>query len=152
MEIVIDELREPEVIAFLEGHVRELQTVTPPESQHVLDLDGLRHPDVTFWSVHDGGTIVGTGALKRLDDGHGEIKSMRTAPTHRRQGVGSLVLATIEDEARGCKLERLSLETGSFAFFEPARRFYLHNGYELCAPFGDHHADPNLAFLTKALS
>jgi putative acetyltransferase len=150
MEIAVDELCSPEVIAFLEGHVRELRTVTPPESQHVLDLDGLRRPEVTFWAVRDGGSVVGTGALKRLDEGHGEIKSMRTAPTHRRRGVGSLVLATIEDEARHDKCERLSLETGSFAFFEPARRFYLRNGYEFCGPFGEYVADPNLAFMTKA--
>ncbi|ENA7638916.1 GNAT family N-acetyltransferase, partial [Escherichia coli] len=32
------------------------------------------------------------GALKLLDDKHGELKSMRTAPNYLRRGVASLIL------------------------------------------------------------
>jgi len=75
---VVDDLTGPQIARFLEEHVREMLSITPPESKHALDLDALRGPGVTFWSVMDGGAVVGCGALKRLDSSHAEVKSMRT--------------------------------------------------------------------------
>ncbi|TDE33695.1 GNAT family N-acetyltransferase [Nonomuraea mesophila] len=90
-----------------------MRSITPLESKHALDLDGLREPGVTFWSVVDGDTIVGCGAIKRLDAGHAEVKSMRTSPARRQSGVASLLLKHIIAEARRMGFTRLSLETGS---------------------------------------
>jgi putative acetyltransferase len=151
MKIEVDDLRGPEVAAFLRAHLDDLFSIVPPESRHALDLDGLRHPDITFWTMRDGDTLVATGALKELDPGHGEVKSMRTAPSHRRQGVGSAMLAHIEAEARLRGYIRLSLETGSFPFFERARLLYRKHGFEPCGPFADYTDDPNAAFMTKVL-
>jgi putative acetyltransferase len=64
-----------------------MRSITPLESKHALDLDGLRKPEITFWSVMDGDTIVGCGAVKTLDASHAEVKSMRTR--QRANGVGS---------------------------------------------------------------
>ena len=152
MEIVVDDLTGPEIAAFLEAHVEEMLSVTPPESKHALDLDGLRVPEITFWTMRDGDGIVGCGALKQLGGGDGEIKSMRVAPGARGRGIGSAMLRHIVDEARGMGLERLYLETGSFAFFEPARRLYLGHGFELCGPFADYVEDDNNVFMTKSLA
>lgn len=151
MKVVVDDLTGAEVADFLEGHIAEMRAVTPPQSKHALDLEGLRRPEVTFWSAYDGPTLVGTAALLRLGDGHGEIKSMRVAPTHRRLGVASMLLRHVETEARRQGITRLSLETGSFPFFEPARRLYLRHGYAPCGPFADYVEDPNAAFMTKEL-
>ncbi len=76
MEIIVDDLSGPEIAAFLAEHVRDMLAITPLESKHAVDLDGLRRPEVTFWSVLDGDALVGCGAIKRLDDSHAEIKSM----------------------------------------------------------------------------
>lgn len=152
MKVVVDDLTGDEVARFLEGHIAEMRTVTPPQSKHALDLDGLRRPEVTFWSVLDGLALVGTGAMLRLGDGHAEVKSMRVAPSHRRLGVASMLLRHIESEARAEGITRLSLETGSFAFFEPARRLYRRHGFVPCGPFADYVEDPNAAFMTKELS
>lgn len=152
MEIIVDDLTGPEIAEFLEAHIEEMKTVTPPQSKHALDVDGLRRPEITFWSMRDGITVVGTGALQQLDAHHGEIKSMRTAPSHRRQGVAATMLAHVEAEARLRGIIRLSLETGSFAFFEPARQLYLDHGFEPCGPFADYVDDPNSSFMTKVLS
>ena len=83
MQIVVDDLSGPVIAAFLEEHVRHMRAITPLESKHALDLDALRRPEVTFWSVLDDQTLVGCGAIKRLDDTHAEVKSMRTAADRR---------------------------------------------------------------------
>ncbi|MCZ7417376.1 GNAT family N-acetyltransferase [Streptomyces sp. WMMC897] len=91
MKIEVDDLSGPEIAGFLAEHVRQMLAITPLESKHALDLDALREPEITFWSVRDGGTLAGCGAIKRLDAGHAELKSMRTAPARKRSGVASLL-------------------------------------------------------------
>ncbi|RPI53395.1 MAG: N-acetyltransferase [Acidobacteria bacterium] len=66
-----------------------MKSVSPPESKHALDLEGLRKPDITFWTVWENHQLVGCGAIKELDATHGEIKSMRTSASHRRKGVAT---------------------------------------------------------------
>lgn len=151
LRIRVDDLSGPEIEQFLDEHIAEMQSVTPPESKHALDLEGLRRPEVTFWSVLDGGTVVGCGALKAVDDDHAEIKSMRVAPSHRRRGVASLLLEHILAEATARGFSQVSLETGSFEFFEPARRLYTSHGFEPCEPFADYKPDPNSFFMTRSL-
>jgi putative acetyltransferase len=151
MLIVVDDLTGPEIAEFLDEHVDEMRSVTPPESKHALDLDGLRAPEITFWTMIDGGRVVACGALKLLGGDDGEIKSMRVAPDCRQRGVASTMLQHIIAEARRMGLSRLYLETGSFGFFEPARRLYLKHGFELCGPFADYKPDSNSVFMTKTL-
>jgi putative acetyltransferase len=95
MEIRVDDLRGPEIAALLEQHLAHLRSISPPCSVHALDLERLRKPEITFWSVWDGEELVGCGALKELDRTHGEIKSMRTAAAHLRKGVASKVVKHI---------------------------------------------------------
>lgn len=151
MEIRIDDLRSAQVIALLEEHLDAMYSVSPPESVHALDLDGLRRPEITFWSVWDGATLAGCGALKQLDPTHAEIKSMRTARGFHRRGVASLLMRHILDVAKGRGYRRLSLETGAEAYFEPARRLYATFGFEVCGPFDSYVLDPNSVFMTRAL-
>jgi putative acetyltransferase len=150
--IRLDDLRGPEIAAFLEEHLENMRAVSPPESKHALDLEALRKPDVTFWTVWDGDLLVGSGALKELEPTHGEIKSMRTAVAYRGRGVASAMLRHILDEAAKRGYLRLSLETGSGDFFAPARALYAGFGFEVCPPFGDYKPDPNSYFMTKSLS
>jgi putative acetyltransferase len=151
MDIVVDDLSGPEIATFLQEHVDEMRAVTPPESKHALDLDGLRQPEVTFWCVYDGAELVGCGALKELDATSAEIKSMRTSTRAKRRGVASTMLGHIIAEAGRRNYTRLYLETGSFEFFAPARALYERFGFEYCEPFGDYRKDPNSAHMTKLL-
>jgi putative acetyltransferase len=128
-----------------------MRSVSPPESKHALDLDALRIPEITFWSVSDAGLIVGCGALKRLDAVHAELKSMRTAPAVKRSGIASRLLAHILAEAVAMGFVRISLETGSAPFFEPARRLYEKFGFQYCQPFSNYIDDPNSTFMEKIL-
>lgn len=148
MEIRADDLRGPEIRALLEEHLREMRSISPPGSVHALDLDGLRRPEVTFWTAWKGGDLLGCVALKELDAAHGEIKSMRTARAHRRRGVAAAMLRHVLAEAARRGYARLSLETGSMAAFEPARRLYAAHGFRPCGPFADYTDDPNSVFMT----
>jgi putative acetyltransferase len=124
---------------------------SPPESVHALDLDALKKPEITFWTVWLEDRLVGCGALKELHNMHGEIKSMRTAKEFRGKGAGKLMLKHIIDEAKRRNYKRLSLETGSMAAFEPARRLYESHGFEYCGPFADYNLDHNSVFMTMEL-
>jgi putative acetyltransferase len=149
MEIRLDDLRGPEIIELLREHLRCMAQISPPESRHALDLDGLRNPDITFWSIWDSANLAGCGALKQLDAQQGEIKSMRTASAYLRRGVASQMLEHILAEAKRRQYRRLSLETGSMVYFEPARKLYARFGFALCKPFGTYVEDPNSVFMTK---
>jgi putative acetyltransferase len=149
MDIRIDDLRGPEIRALLEDHLAEMHRNSPPESVHALDLDGLRRPEVTFWTAWSGEGLMGCGALKELAPAHGEVKSMRTAPAFRRQGVGKAMLTQIIREAEARGYHRLSLETGSMEAFLPARELYESFGFSYCPPFGEYVLDDNSVFLTR---
>jgi putative acetyltransferase len=151
VEIVVDDLTGPQIASFLDEHVAEMLSITPPESKHALDLETLRGPGITFWSVMDAGTVVGCGALKRLDARHAEVKSMRTLAARQRSGIASMLLEHIISEARRMGFTRLSLETGSAEFFAPARRLYEKFGFSYCEPFDGYRPDPLSVFLTRTL-
>ena len=126
-----------------------MRAISPPESVRALDLDGLRRPEITFWTAWSGNALLGCGALKELSPDHGEVKSMRTARAHRRGGVARAMLAHIVAEARRRGYERLSLETGSMAEFAPARSLYERFGFRYCEPFAGYVDDPNSVFMTR---
>ena len=151
MQIKHDNLSGPEIQALLAEHLANMHALSPPESVHALDLNGLRQPEITFWSVWSEGALLGCGALKALSTEHGEIKSMRTASAHRRKGVARTMLTHLIDEAQRRGYTQLSLETGSQDAFVPARQLYAQFGFTACEPFADYTDDPNSVFLTKRL-
>lgn len=151
LNIKIDDLSSNAIAEFLQAHIDDMRSISPPESKHALDLEGLRQPDITFWSVFLGEELVGCGALKVLAPQHGEIKSMRTGASARGQGVATAMLRHIVAEARARGYRRLSLETGAMDFFKPAHRLYRRHGFKHCGPFAGYKEDPNSLFMSLAL-
>ncbi len=151
LSILIDDLSSPKIALFLEEHTREMKAVSPPGSNHALDLEGLKKPEITFWTVWDKATLIGCGAIKELDAEHAEVKSMRVAASYRGKGVASKLLQHIVREAKRRGYRRLSLETGSMPHFDPARSLYEKFGFQLCAPFSTYQEDANSVFMTKEL-
>jgi len=149
MQIKRDDLASPQVRELLEEHLRDMHRLTPAESVHALDLAGLQSPEITFWTAWSGEELLGCGALKEIDPGHGEVKSMRTALAHRRQGVAEAMLRHLLAVAESRGYLRVSLETGSQGAFEPARRLYAKFGFSPCPPFAGYRLDPNSVFMTK---
>ena len=153
MELIIrrDDLNGLEIEALLRAHLDHAAAHSPPESIHALDLDRLRAPEITFWSVWGGGDLMGCGALKELAPDHGEIKSMHTARAHRGKGVAARLVAHILEEARARGYRRVSLETGTMDGFAPARALYSRFGFRACPPFAQYREDPNSVCMTLEL-
>jgi len=147
-----DDVQGEAILSLLQEHLDSMAEYSPPESIHALDSDRLRAPNITFWTGWEEDELLGCGALKELDAGHGEIKSMRTAKGHRRQGVASQLLEHIFREAERRSYRRLSLETGSMEAFQPARALYSSYGFEYCGPFADYVLDPYSVFMTRRLT
>jgi putative acetyltransferase len=151
MHVKVDDLSGAAIQELLREHLRSMHEHSPPESVHALDLEALRRPEITFWTAWQGDELLGCGALKELDSGHAEIKSMRTSMAHRRRGVAKRILLHILDEARRRSYRRLSLETGSHAPFEAARGLYESFGFIYCEPFADYVKDPYSVYMTRTL-
>ncbi len=151
MNIKIDDLQGSAILALLQEHLQSMALHSPPESIHALDIEALRRPEITFWTVWEDGELLGCGALKELDSQLAEIKSMRTSSLHLRKGVAKYILNHILEEASRRGYSRLSLETGSMAAFEPARRLYASFDFIYCEPFADYVEDPNSVFMTRVL-
>lgn len=151
MHIELDDLSRHDVHALLREHLADMHELSPRESVHALDVAKLRAPDITFWTVWEGSTLLGCGALRELTPAHGEVKSMRTPKALRRRGAGRVILTHIIAEARSRGYRQLSLETGSHEAFSPAHRLYESFGFARCGPFGDYVPDPNAVFMSLAL-
>jgi putative acetyltransferase len=151
LDIHRGDLSDQRILALLRYHFDKCHEVTPPGSAHVFDVSRLKAPEIDFWAAWDGEELLGVGAMKPLDAGHGEVKSMHTAETARRRGVGGAILRHIMATSRERGLTRLSLETGSFAYFEPAVALYRAHGFVDCPPFAGYRLDPNSVFLTLSL-
>ena len=152
MQILIDDLRGPEIAELLQAHLEHCRKWSPPESVHALDLNALRSPEITFWTAWEDASLLGCGAVKELDPLQGEIKSIHTAVKHRGRGVAAGLVAHIVAEARSRSYQHLWLETGSMDAFDPARALYTRFGFISCGPFGDYSLDPNSVFMTLDLA
>lgn len=151
LDIQLNDLTSSEIQEFLADHIKDMQATSPPESKHALDLDGLRQPDIQFWSVHENNKLLGCIALKTHLSGFGEIKSMRISANARGKGIGKKLLEFLIESAKQASINQLYLETGSMAFFTPARNLYRKFGFEECGPFAEYKSDPNSVFMTKKL-
>ncbi|NMP15359.1 GNAT family N-acetyltransferase [Thalassotalea sp. Y01] len=181
IDVRLDDLRSQVIADFLQQHLEDMRSVSPPESKHALDLDGLRQQGIyfyTMWSeiqwsdkrwvdnrsehVKKQGSkqgekhqsenrLIGCGAFKILSATDAEIKSMRIDNLYRGQGLAALMLEHIEAQAMQKGIKQLWLETGTMAFFAPARRLYLSKGFKECDPFADYTLDDNSIFMTKSL-
>lgn len=142
MRIAIETPRHRDVQVLLRAHMQDMQMHSPPESVHTLDLESLCAPEMRFLTARNvSGQLMGCGALRDLDNGTGEIKSMRTAGEFRRLGVAKALLTVIIEAACASGFSALYLETGTPAAFAAARSLYLNNGFAPCSAFGAYPSD-----------
>lgn len=143
---------DPRVLALLREHLAGMHASSPPGTVHALDLSGLQRPEITFVTAWRGEALLGCGAIKELDSAHGELKSMRTAAAHLREGVGAAVLEHLLTVARARRYRRVSLETGSGPPFEAALGLYRRYGFTSGPPFASYVACEFSQFLHLDLS
>jgi len=149
MDIKIDDLAHPDVRALVQTHRNEMAGRDNAVISHALGLDELQADTVTFFSVWEGETLTGCGAIKELNKTHVEIKSMHTVRRFRRKGVSAALLFHMIKLAEERGYKRLSLETHPGDEYKPARKLYERFGFEYCGPFGDYEEHPYSVFMTR---
>ena len=143
---------DPEVDALLKKHFIELRAASPEGSAHVLDVAGLKVKSIKFWSLWENKRLFGCGALKFLDDTHGEFKSIRVHDDFKNKGNGIRIIDHLISEAKILNIKRISIETGASDFFIPARKLFKKCNFEPCKPFAHYKEDLNSIYLTKLIS
>ena len=152
MKSIENNFDDPEVNDLLIKHFKELRSVSPEGSTHVLDIPGLKNSRIKFWSLWEKNELIGCGALKFLDNNHGEFKSIRIADKFRNKGLGEKIITLLINEAKKLKIKKISIETGSGKFFEPARKLFKKCNFKPCGPFAHYKVDLNSLYLTKLLN
>ncbi|HET7040907.1 MAG TPA: GNAT family N-acetyltransferase [Gemmatimonadales bacterium] len=152
MQVRVDPLTDPRVIALLEEHLAHMRETTPAEHVFALDVGRLQAPGITFFTAWEGDELLGCGALRELAPDHGEVKSMRTPSARRGRGAGRAILDHLIAEARRRGYRRLSLETGTHPAFGPAQALYRSAGFAPCGPFGEYAVSPDNTFFALDLA
>ncbi|HUJ91613.1 MAG TPA: GNAT family N-acetyltransferase, partial [Gaiellaceae bacterium] len=100
-------------------------------------------PDGVFLVVRgDDGRAIGCGGVCRFDEARAELKRMYVVPEARGRGLGRLLLAELEAEARRLGYAGIVLETGDRQ--PEALGLYVSAGYERIPCYG--------IYATRALS
>ena len=94
MKSIEGNFEEKKVNELLLKHFKELRSVSPANSCHVLDINGLKKDNIKFWSLWENDQLVGCGALKFLDENHGELKSIRIADNFKKKIMEKKLLNT----------------------------------------------------------
>jgi len=137
-----------QVDELLKKHFIELRSVSPADSCHVLDIKGLKNSTIKFWSLWENEQLIGCGALKFLEEGHGELKSIRVAESFRKKGYGIKVIQHLILEAQKLNIKKISLETGAGNFFLPARKLFEKCGFKNCEPFDNYKENPDSCYMS----
>ena len=147
----------PQVVALLEALDRYLGELYEPEANHILTVQELLVPEVSFFAAWQGDRIVGTGAARRTagepdtaGQPYGEIKRMYVDPALRGQRIAERMLSALEGSLRDHGIALSLLETGRDQ--REAVRLYERCGYVRRGAFGG-YADKGMSlFMAKTLA
>jgi putative acetyltransferase len=147
--VQIDDPASPEAFNLIEQLDSYLTRLYPAESNHLLPIEFLRQPNVTFLTARVDGKVAGCGAFVNHGGEYAEIKRMFVLPEFRGLKIGRRILDELESLARASGLKIARLETG---VFQPeALRLYERAGYQRRRPYGDYSEDPLSVFMEKRL-
>ena len=147
--ITIADPAHPPVRAMVEELDAYLVPLYPAESNHLLDIETLRQPEMRFFAACRGEEVVAIGGCWLHAD-YAEVKRIYVTPAARGLGLAKLMMQRIEEEATACGRMIARLETG---IHQPeSLGLYRRLGYVDCGAFGDYPADdPNSVFMEKRL-
>lgn len=138
IKIALDDPDKRDVTALVERHLKFSFENSPQGSCYAFSTKELKGEGVSFWTAREDGVALGMIALKEIEPGHGEIKSVHTLAEARGKGVGRQLVHTVIETARQRGWHRLSLESGTNEAFKPSRLLYKAMGFEQCPAFGDY--------------
>jgi putative acetyltransferase len=147
--ITIADPAHPPVRTMVEELDAYLVPLYPAESNHLLDIETLRQPEMRFFAAQRGEDVLAIGGCWLHGD-YAEIKRIYVTPAARGLGLAKLIMQRVEDEAVACGRMIARLETG---IHQPeSLGLYRRLGYVDCGAFGDYPTDdPNSVFMEKVL-
>jgi putative acetyltransferase len=147
--VTIADPAEPSVRVLIEELDQYMIPLYPAESNHLLDLETLRQPEMRFFAAYKADDALGCGGCWLHGD-YAEIKRVYVSPKARGLGLAKTLMQRIEAEALASGRRIARLETG---IHQPeALGLYRALGYVDCGPFGEYVEDPNSVFMEKRLA
>ena len=92
------------------------------------EMDAYFPPHGALLTARDDGRLIGMGFLKKIRDGHCEVKRMYVLPDYRGQGLGKRILATLIDRARSLGYATAMLD--SAVYMTTAHALYRSMGFK----------------------
>lgn len=126
------------------------QRYPEPGATHFrLDAEEMAEGRGAFFIAWRGDTAIGCAAVRRIEPDAGEVKRMYVVPEERGCGIGRMLLAELESQARRLGMTRLVLETGVRQTV--AMALYRSAGFADTEPFGEYVDSPLSVCLAKNL-
>ena len=149
ISIVRADPREAAVRRLVEALDAYAASLYPAESNHLLDIETMCQPQMSYFAVSVDGAVMGGGGYW-AHDGFAEVKRVYVDPLSRGLGIGRRLMAHIEQEMRAAGFALARLETG---VSQPeALGLYHALGYRKCGSFADYPTDnPLSVFMEKRL-
>ena len=145
------EATDARVAPLIAAHLDLMRASSPACSVHAMEASDLLEAGADFFAAFEGEDAVAMGAIKLVEPGHAELKSMHVLQAKRGAGLADAILRHCMDAAKARGATRLSLETGSRPAFAPAVAFYRRHGFEFCPPFVGYEEDPESVFLSRSI-
>ena len=119
-----------------------------------VKADELASPKEIVAMLKQGGYVIylrhGATNHKQND---GDLSDLRECSNQRNlSSQGKKESRILGETFKKLGIKKLSIETGSGKFFEPARKLFAKLGFQPCSPFAHYKDDPNSCFFTKNLS
>jgi len=149
VEIKLEPPRQPEVLRLMDMSNAYMASLYPAESNHMVDIDALEKPTVSFFVARHDGAIVGCCALVEAGDSTAEIKRMFVDPSARGLRIGQMMMDALIARGQGLGLLAIRLETG---ISQPeAIGLYRKAGFAETEPFEPYKLDPLSMFMELKL-
>ena len=113
----------------------ELGKKFEPEGRHAFYNNIEKAFEVYFCLTSDDDRVIGTVALKKLDDNTAELKALYLDSRYRGQGWGKQLINVIIAEAKNSGYKTIVLD--SMKQYKEARKLYEKCGFIDCARYND---------------
>ena len=123
------------VFSFTDACFSELGKKFEPEGRHTFYND-IENSFIEFFClITNNDQVIGTVALKKLDDNIAELKALYLDNMYRGQGLGKRLINAIIEEARTHGFKTIVLD--SMKQYKEARKLYEKCGFTDCARYND---------------
>ena len=134
MLVPFNESYKQKVFDFTDKCFEELGKKFEPDGRHDF-YNNIGDNFVVFYCLFDQDKLIGTVALKKLDENTVELKAMYLDRSYRGKGLGRRLMNKIVDEAKRLGYESIVLD--SMSQYKDALRLYERTGFKNTERYND---------------